>query len=191
MNQNIKREDIQNPNYLEELQALSGLSIDHALKYATDDFLNNAHLSSLASCFSSGATASLLKRGDAYCIVGHVMNQNPNGTYPEYIVFDTFRNDGTVYDRDPILVPMDDGKPIGRIYRIFHSANGLQWNNKHILKTDADNLSSLPKGAPAFDYRNVSIAVPGLSAEFSDPISALETQLSTVDAYWDKKTGVV
>ena len=187
--QHVKRESLKNTSYLTELQALSGVGIDYALKYTKADFLSNSRLASLADCFSQNSKNSLFKKGNGYCIVGHVKNQNISGTYPEYFVFDTFREDGGVCDRDPILIPVDtNGKPIGYTYRMFHTANGLQWQNKHILKTDADNLSSLPQGAPAFDYRNVSIAVPGLSAEFSDPISALETQLSTVDAYWDKKT---
>lgn len=190
--QHVKRESITSVSYLTELQALSGVGVDFALKYATADFLNNPRLASLAGCFSQNSQNSLFKKGNGYCIVGHVRNQNVSCTYPEYFVFDTFREDGSVYDRDPILIPIDaNGKSIGYAYRMFHTANGFQWQNKHILKTDADNLSSLPEGAPAFDYRDVSVAVPGLSAEFSDPISALENQLSSVDAYWDKQTGVV
>ena len=188
MKQDIKREKINNVSHLTDLQALSGLAIDRALKYSTSDFLNNASLSSLADCFSQNSRVSLFGNGGGYCIVGHVKNPNVGCTYPEYFVFDTFRGDGSVYDRDPILIPIDiTGKPVGYAYRMFHKVNGFQWKNKHIIKTDADNLSSLPQGAPAFDYRDVSVAVPGLSAEFSDPIGALESQLCAINAYWASK----
>lgn len=189
--QQIERKDIRNTEYLTEVCALSGLSIDYALKYSSKEFLGNPILSTIADCMSDGSRQSLFNNGDGYCIVGHIKNNNSNYRYPEYIVFDTFRPDDDVFDRDPILIPFgEDGKPIGYVYRISHSANGYQWANKHILRTDAASISSLPEDAPAFKYQDVSVAVPGLSAEFTAPIATLEEQLDSVNAYWDSKSSL-
>lgn len=187
----IKRSDILDDQFLDDLQQLSGLVIDNAIKFSMHEFLTNPKLAILADCFSRESRDSLFVKGDGYCIVAHVKNENRNPRYKSYIVFDTFRSDGDVYDRDPILIPLDDnGDPVGFTYRIFDSANGCQWMNKHILTADMTNISCLQEDAPAFNYADISCNIPGLSAEFSDPISVLEKKIDAVNEYYDRKRSV-
>ena len=187
--QDIKRAPLNSVAYLTEMQQLSSLEIDRAIKFSEGELYNSGKLSTLAKFFSQASREALRKDGYGTCIVGHVKNCTiGGGVFPEYYVFDTFRQDGDDFDRDPVLIPIkDDGQPLGYVYRIMHNANDKPFLNKHIPCVEAMPLSSIPEDAPAIDISAISTYVQSLSAEFSDPISCLESQLSSVDAYWDAK----
>lgn len=186
--QDIKRYPLKLDSYLTEMSQLSSLGIDKAIKFSEEELYNSGKLSSLSEVFNKASVESLRNEGYGTCIVGHVRNTISGGIYPEYYVFDTFRQDGDDFDRDPVLVPIkDDGCPLGYVYRIMHNGNNRPILNKHMPCAEAMSLSAIPENAPAIDISEISTYVPGLSAEFADPISCLESQLHSVDAYWDAK----
>lgn len=181
----IIRHKLNDDSHLQDLEQLSGLTVNHALKYSEQEFLSNDAIGEIAKCFKLNVRKDLWRKGDAHIFVAHVSNQSPTPRFSQYYIFDPLRPDGEVADQDPILIPQNqDGTLYGYAYQMCHNVNDRKWENKHIDISAISNISSICENS-AMDVNSVSSYVPGLSAQFSDPIAELERQLDSVNKYWD------
>lgn len=176
----IKGYPISSDAYGKNLIANDNLQLDYSRVYSKQCFF--AIPSAFAKCFSEPSKHSLYKLGvDGLCIVSHYHNVAPSCLFDEYLIFSTFRPDGTAghytlsSDYDPILIPMRNGAFGKYAYRLTHGANVGGWPDKTMLYDELSGTQSLPVDT-SFASGLLSCNVPQLSNQLADPVGVFESQ---------------
>lgn len=184
----IKGYPIGSDKYARNLISADNLSVDCSRVYSKQEFLSIP--TTFTKCFSEASKKSLYKLGpDGLCIVSHYHNTVPNCLFDEYLIFSTFRPDGSPghytlsSDYDPILIPMRSGALGKYAYRLTHGANVGGWPDKTMLYDELSGVQSLPIDT-SFASGLLSCNVPQLSNQLANPVNVFESQYSTLSSKW-------